>query len=176
MAHVVSIPNYYSFIGNIQDFVLSATETTVVKLKYDNQILFESSYEPNKKNEVRFNLKDIIESVLIFRMPSGIEHLIEDIPSFIFNLDNVDTYEFRVLPGGLGGTSDAQTFVTTNFLTWRPQSQAIMWNIPNWLHYACIIDNAIVKVKAYFSDKSNQEINLLTLVKNKTYTINTTFR
>lgn len=169
-------PDALSFSGNLKEFVLTSINLVRFKLKQGTTLLLDQSYEPGENNLITIDVSSVIESCLTFHLREGELHYEQsDIASdFTADIDGTE-HPFRVLRGGIRNLADTPAnWLTQHFLTWQPTQKKVTYYSPEWLTYYAVSNCSIV-LKAYFDDKSTQELTLLNCLAGHAYTVNTQY-
>ncbi|MEG1414827.1 MAG: hypothetical protein RSC35_06670, partial [Mucinivorans sp.] len=170
---LIKKPSTYTFAGNCEKIEVKTSILAQLRLDLDGVELLRESYEPTA-GIVAIDLTDVL---LRYTPAATLSTGAIDIPKFNFTISNAEgsvSGDFYAINGGHGASSDAQTFLKQNWLTWQPQSRTTSYHAPQRLVYAAIVQCSVF-VRAYFADKSTSQAEHSKLVAGKLHTIDTTY-
>lgn len=176
---ILQQPDALTFSHNIMDVrIENNTAIDVVIYKNGVQKVVEKYY-PNSANKITIKLKDFVKNQLSAQLPSNLAlplyHQSGAYASFSISLNNNEqVINFVAITGGLN-VANQQNYLTQNFLTLQNQVKEIQENEIQFLTFYANQANLKVKIKAYFNDATNQEIEYQTLVQGQLNLINTSF-
>lgn len=166
---IISKPTSYSFAGNVLDIIVKTQSAVAFKLSLNDTPLLDERYDPIE-GVVTIKLRELLERIT---PKAPIEAGSVPLSLYKYSVDN-EAGDFYCVCGGHGASSDAASFMRSNWLTWQPQSRTTTFHAPQRLVYAAV--SAVdVKVKAYFSDNTTHEITLVSLDRGFVHTIDVTF-
>lgn len=173
MVTIIKKPDALSFSGNLKEFVLVSLALVRFRLKQGETLLLDQSYEPGENNQVTIDVASVIENCLSFSLQEAELSYIQEYLASDFTAEIDDTvYTFRVIRGGIANLADTPAnWLTQHFLTWQPVLKKVTYYSPEWLTYYAV-SNCSIMLKAYFPDKTEQEINLVNCMAGKAYTVN----
>jgi hypothetical protein len=163
MSTIIQQPDSLSFSRNLKKFVISSTEQVSYILGRGSEQILNEIYFPGTGDLVEIDLTDVIDRLLSISLPTNsLKDQTTGYSDFMANIDGV-LVGFRVVKGGVKGLGvTAESWFNTHWLSWQIQDKRILQIQPEWL---TLYTNAtrIVKVKAYFLDKTDETITLQTL-------------
>lgn len=176
---IVESPASLSLSGNLKDIIVSGVLGPIdFELKKGSIVVLSETYQPDNAQVVQIKLKDLIDSLLEIEVPDfedAVFHQTKGYASFTATVEGEDPITFTVVKGGIDlKFPDASNILQSNWLTWQPQQKLTKYYTPEWLtHYATA--STTVKVKAYFSDGTDDTKTLATLPSGQLSTINVNY-
>lgn len=166
MTTIVQKPSPINLSGNLPEFILFSDNSVNFVLKTGNNELFSSTYTPGSNRKIIINVKELIESVLIFQFRDILEIYTQDtlVGNFTAYINDEKIADFKVIKGGVSNFGmTAETFLQQHFLTWQPRNKKISYSSPEYLSYYAIADCRI-KLKAYISNTLSESVETTELV------------
>lgn len=173
MAGVIQKPDSLSLSGNINKFILAGSQPVSFILKKEDTVLLESEYIPGADNLLDIDVRDVIESCLIYKLDASNSFYVQTdlAANFTATIDGTD-YPFRVIRSGVANLADTATnWLKLHFLTWQPRVKPVTYYAPEWLTYYAV-EECTAKLKATYPDKSTKVISLGTCVAGHATTMN----
>lgn len=166
MTTIVQKPSPINLSGNLPEFILFSDNSVNFVLKTGNNELFSSTYTPGSNRKIIINVKELIESVLIFQFRDILEIYTQDtlVGNFTAYINDEKIADFKVIKGGVSNFGmTAETFLQQHFLTWQPRNKKNSYSSPEYLSYYAIADCRI-KLKAYISNTLSESVETTELV------------
>jgi len=175
MSVILKQPPALVLVGNIEKIVIASTEAVAFRLLMGSVVLLDETYQPSPSNTVEVDIRDIIRENLNVSIPPESNTIFEQsgsVRSFTCQVDST-TFSFIAIKAGIDAAiDDTEQWLTSNWLTWQPQTQEITESMPLWLSYFATLQGMKVRVRGYFSDGAPQQADLATLSQGKVTTLN----
>lgn len=170
--NIIQKPLALSLSGNMLPFIINSGALVNFALRDGNDVLISSTYEPDTTGNIVIDVKEIVESRLKYNILGTPFYEQTEIAKQFTTTINDETVSFKAIRCGVQDLADTPiNWLTGNFLTWQPQSKAVVYNSPEWLTYyatqACTI-----KLKAYFPGETEQNVTLGSCQAGKAFSIN----
>jgi hypothetical protein len=176
---LIQKPDLFEFSGNVPEIIVQSTNNVTIKL-YDTDIgfSFEETYIPDADNLVKVDYTKLLSSLLKLKIPTVADyHQTEASLRIHVTIATLQSFSFTIVKGGVRDLSKtAEEFFKENFLTWQPQIKKIKATQPEWLSAFLVWSK--IKLKAYFSDDTNQSVDLTDFVSipGEMHTVDTSFQ
>jgi hypothetical protein len=176
---LIQKPDLFEFSGNVPEIIVQSTNNVTIKL-YDTDIgfSFEETYIPDADNLVKVDYTELLSSLLKLKIPTVADyHQTEASLRIHVTIATLQSFSFTIVKGGVRDLSKtAEEFFKENFLTWQPQIKKIKATQPEWLSAFLVWSK--IKLKAYFSDDTNQSVDLTDFVSipGEMHTVDTSFQ
>ena len=148
---ILSQPDALSLSGNLKDFVITSSEVVSFKLYMGETLLLDNRYLPDYNNQLRISVRDIVESHLATDLPSSDTFTQNNVcASFTADIDGTEVNFAAIRCGVRNYSGTAADFLSSNFLTWQPQTVETGYSQPQWLtYYNPGAASVSIKVKFY---------------------------
>jgi hypothetical protein len=175
--NIIKKPDSLSFVGNLNDFVLSGIDSSVsFSLSSSEGEIINETYSPDSEGKIVISIKDIVKDFLSIEIPPlSSQAFIQKkaVKRFSAKL-NTSTHSFTVIKGGVANLSESTSqFLKLNFLTWQAQTKEILQRNIEFLSYYTQ-ETCSLKIKAYFTDNSTS-VKTISLTANKHYSFNLSY-
>lgn len=171
---IIQAPDSLSYSANLKRIIASSETDIPVKLEMGATTIFDLLYTPGVGGNIEIDLWRIIDKLLSIGIPTTNDILTDQtlgVADFVATVDT-EVINFRVIKGGVAELqSTAGNFVDAHLLSWQPQDKKILQIAPEWLGVYATAERKI-KVKAYFSDSTDETILLATASADKLYSVN----
>lgn len=173
---IVNSPASLNLSGNLPNILVDQVlEPLAFTLTRGGQIVLNEIYYPDTRQLIEIRLKDLISKILKVEVPpflGDVYHQTEGYGTFTATIGS-HSVTFTVVKAGVDlEHPNAVNFFASNWLTWQPQQKKVQYYDPEWLTYYSPTVSRQVKLKAYFADKTSQEITYVTLPANQLSSIN----
>lgn len=170
--NIIQQPTNTSLTGNMLPFIISSGALVNFTLMDGADVLINSTYEPDATGMLTIDVKDIIESRLKYNIKGdAFYEQTEIVKEFTAKIDD-QTIVFKAIRCGVRDLADTPiNFLTGNFLTWQPQTKAVVYYSPEWLTYYATVPCNII-LKAYFPESSVQNVTLGACGSGKAFSFN----
>lgn len=176
MATIIQSPDSLSFSKNLKKFDIATSSEITFKLSQGGSLIINESYYPNALGRVVIDVESVIKNSLSLAIPTAdVFFQPSAVKQFTAEIDSAITVGFTVIFGGVENLADTATnFVTSNWLTWQPQTKRVSYSQPEWLTYFATVA-AVVKAKYYLKDKTSVVKTLHSPSASSCYTYNMQF-
>lgn len=170
--NIIQQPAKTSLTGNMLPFIISSGALVNFTLMDGADVLMYSTYEPDATGMLTIDVKDIVESRLKYNIKgASFYEQTEIVKEFTAKIDD-QTIVFKAIRCGVRDLADTPiNFLTGNFLTWQPQTKAVVYYSPEWLTYYATVPCNII-LKAYFPESSVQNVTLGACGSGKAFSFN----
>ncbi|WP_195375348.1 hypothetical protein [Parabacteroides leei] len=168
----VQTPDSLSMSGNLKELILQSPDPVEVKLLTGGVTLLDETYYPGNGNLIQVDFTDVVKTNLSFTLPSSDVFMQPSlVKDFTITYGSV-TNTFRCIQSGkLNLTESPTSFLAGNFLTWQPNCKPVTYYSPEWLTYYAA-QPCSVRLKAYWENKTNTTITLVSASAGSCYTLN----
>ena len=174
---ILSQPDALSLSGNLKDFVITSSEVVSFKLYMGETLLLDNRYLPDYNNQLRISVRDIVESHLATDLPSSDTFTQNNVcASFTADIDGTEVNFAAIRCGVRNYSGTAADFLTSNFLTWQPQTVETGYSQPQWLtYYNPGAASVSIKVKFYTKAGGSTVKSLATVTAGSCISVNVQF-
>ena len=174
---ILSQPDALSLSGNLKDFVITSSEVVSFKLYMGETLLLDNRYLPDYNNQLRISVRDIVESHLATDLPSSDTFTQNNVcASFTADIDGTEVNFAAIRCGVRNYSGTAADFLTSNFLTWQPQTVETGYSQPQWLtYYNPGAASVSIKVKFYTKAGGSTVKSLATVAAKSCISVNVQF-
>ncbi len=174
---ILSQPDALSLSGNLKDFVITSSEVVSFKLYMGETLLLDNRYLPDYNNQLRISVRDIVESHLATDLPSSDTFTQNNVcASFTADIDGTEVNFAAIRCGVRNYSGTAANFLTSNFLTWQPQTVETGYSQPQWLtYYNPGAASVSIKVKFYTKAGGSTVKSLATVAAKSCISVNVQF-
>ena len=174
---ILSQPDALSLSGNLKDFVITSSEVVSFKLYIGETLLLDYRYLPDYNNQLRISVRDIVESHLATDLPSSDTFTQNNVcASFTADIDGTEVNFAAIRCGVRNYSGTAADFLTSNFLTWQPQTVETGYSQPQWLtYYNPGAASVSIKVKFYTKAGGSTVKSLATVTAGSCISVNVQF-
>lgn len=175
MATIITHPDTLSLSSNLKRFEIAASSEVRFILTQGETVLIDETYQPNPVGRITIDIKEVINGNLTTELPSGSIFLQSGIyKSFKADINGQIVVFYAIKAGVDNLTEIPSLFLTSNFLTWQPQTKKVTYNQPEWLTYYAVV-NAVIKVRFHLKDGSTVIHTLHNIPAGTCYTYNLQF-
>lgn len=164
------------YVGNLPDIQLTTTEDFLdfILTVGGVELLTETFYADTQGNII-IPIRKLLEGQVSMHIPDVNLFVQQDAVYDVVCMLDEDEINFRIVKGGV----DRQEFVTADFLavnwlTWQPQSKQVKYRDPEYLSYYPQ-EEVTVRLKVFFQDGTDTELDIYTLQPDLLQTVNVTF-
>jgi hypothetical protein len=160
MASVSQKPASINFLRNMQSFIIDSSEDIVFKLMKGGNVLIEESYSPDADGKIEVDVRDVVAQELYLNLPSGNSFQQSNaVGEFTAYVDDSIVSTFKVIKGGVRKLSSASSFLSSNWLTWQPQTKQVTFDSPEYLTYY-FSSSGSVTAKFYLKDGTTKSVTV----------------
>lgn len=157
MATVSQSPDSINFLRNMRSFIIESTADVVFKLMKGSETLIEESYSPDANGYIEIGVREVAAQELYLEIPTSNafsqSHAVGDFTAYV---DGTLVSTFRVIKGGVRKLTSASSFLSSNWLTWQPQTKQVTFNSPEYL--TCY--SGSVTAKFYLKDGTTKSVSV----------------
>lgn len=168
----VQTPDSLSMSGNLKDLILQSSDPVEVKLLTGGVTLLDETYYPGNGNLIHVDFTEVVKTNLSFTLPSSDVFIQPSlVKDFTITYGSITSIFRCIQSGKLNLTESPTNFLIGNFLTWQPNCKPVTYYSPEWLTYYAA-QSCSVRLKAYWEDKTNTTITLVSASAGNCYTLN----